>query len=308
VLEVYGDSSESAWSGSSINMITTPVRDSTAVSNTLIGNELLDGINGCWGGSSIVAQRQGDKACFSYEKEEDDGDGKSSFTCLKKCINIGSSGSFETYDKSKLECVGGLFGVPVQCFYFAESQKCRIAVEYGDSPDDTHINYDPTLSPFAWFATPTPTTVTASLTKWQTRSPVTVSTESPSTEPVEPTPLSTSNPMSNPVSASPTKLTLSSVAIERPSTAPANPTPSPTSSLEPNPVTASLTTQPIHSHLATEIPSITTVNPTESPSITTVNPTESPSITTVNPTESPSITTVNPTESPSITAVNPTVS
>lgn len=64
------------------------------------------------------------------QKEDDDGDGNSSFTCLKKCINVGSSGIFETYDKSDTDAVGG-WGVPVSIFYFGETQKCRVEVTQG---------------------------------------------------------------------------------------------------------------------------------------------------------------------------------
>ena len=64
------------------------------------------------------------------QKEDDDGDGNSSFTCLKKCINIGSSGTFETYDKSDTDVIGG-WGTPVSVFYFGETQKCRVEVAHG---------------------------------------------------------------------------------------------------------------------------------------------------------------------------------
>ena len=62
----------------------------------------------------------------SSQKEDDDGDGNSSFSCLKKCIIIGSSGSFETYKKSDTDIIGGIFGTPVSIFYFGESRVCRV--------------------------------------------------------------------------------------------------------------------------------------------------------------------------------------
>ena len=69
--------------------------------------------------------------CKSPQKEDDDGDGNSSFTCSKKCINIGSSGSLETYDKSDVDITGGFFGVPMTTYYFGESRVCRVAVKSG---------------------------------------------------------------------------------------------------------------------------------------------------------------------------------
>ena len=65
------------------------------------------------------------------QKEDDDGDGNSSFTCFRKCIDIGRSGTFETYDKSDTDVIGGVFGVPVSVFYFGETQECRIEVASG---------------------------------------------------------------------------------------------------------------------------------------------------------------------------------
>ncbi len=60
---------------------------------------------------------------------------------MKKCIQIGSRGTFETYKKSDTDVVGGVFGQPVQVFYFGESQKCRIIVE-GDKDTTSNENID----------------------------------------------------------------------------------------------------------------------------------------------------------------------
>ena len=71
-----------------------------------------------------------------FQKEDDDGDGNSSFTCNVKCIKIGSSGAFETYKKSDADVIGGFFA-PVQVFYFGETQDCRIKVEPGSKQSTT---------------------------------------------------------------------------------------------------------------------------------------------------------------------------
>jgi hypothetical protein len=125
-LDVYGDRIETSWMDSMINMVTSEYPDSTATTNTLVGQEVLIGIDGCANGESVVVQQQGNKVCFGFQKEDDDGDGNSSFTCSNQCIEIGASGSFETYDKGDLDCIGGFFGSPVQCFFFGTNEKCRI--------------------------------------------------------------------------------------------------------------------------------------------------------------------------------------
>ena len=95
----------------------------------------------------------------SSQKEDDDGDGNSSFSCLKKCIIIGSSGSFETYEYSDLDIIGGVFGTPVSTFYFGESRVCRVVA----SVTLSSVSPEPTSSSPAG-TTETTTTETTSLT------------------------------------------------------------------------------------------------------------------------------------------------
>eukprot|EP00986_Skeletonema_menzelii_P003809 scaffold1239_cov95-Skeletonema_menzelii.AAC.1 len=140
-LDVYGDSTETSWMDSMMNMVTTSSVDSSATANTLVGQELLYGIDGCVNGGSVVAQRQGNKVCYGFQKEEDDGDGNSSFTCSNQCIEIGASGSFETYDKGDLDCIGLS---PVQCFYFGKSEKCRIKATVSASQPNQIEDSNPT--------------------------------------------------------------------------------------------------------------------------------------------------------------------
>jgi hypothetical protein len=52
----------------------------------IVGQEVLSGVDKCLG--SFVAQRQGSQVCFSYQREEDNGGGNSSFACVKKCIDV----------------------------------------------------------------------------------------------------------------------------------------------------------------------------------------------------------------------------
>ena len=66
-LDVYGDSTDTSWTDSMMNMVTSPSVDSSATSNTLVGQELLYGIDGCVKGSSVVAQRQGNKVCYGFQ-------------------------------------------------------------------------------------------------------------------------------------------------------------------------------------------------------------------------------------------------
>lgn len=78
---------------------------------------------------------------FSQHRDVDD-DGTTT-TCKSKCVRIGGTGSFETYNKFTTSIVGGLFGMPVTAYYFGESRDCRVEVSLGapagsknDSDDD----------------------------------------------------------------------------------------------------------------------------------------------------------------------------
>ena len=66
-LDVYGDRIETSWSDSMINMVTSEYPDSTATTNTLVGQEVLIGIDGCANGESVVVQQQGNKVCFGFQ-------------------------------------------------------------------------------------------------------------------------------------------------------------------------------------------------------------------------------------------------
>ena len=66
-LKVYGDSSKTSWTDSIAFMVTEPIKDLSPTANVIVGQELLDGIVGCHGGNSVVAQRQGDQVCLSYQ-------------------------------------------------------------------------------------------------------------------------------------------------------------------------------------------------------------------------------------------------
>mmetsp|Transcript_41303 Transcript_41303/g.86695 ORF Transcript_41303/g.86695 Transcript_41303/m.86695 type:complete len:188 (-) Transcript_41303:359-922(-) len=134
IMNVYGDSSESAYTSDVNDVITTSSEDGTATENVIVGIEILEGIEGCVGGETVLAQRQGDQVCFSFQKEEFDGD-NSVYSCGEECIPIGRSGSFETYIKSDSGSVGGVFGIPFQSYAFGEKQVCRIRVDFEAGPD-----------------------------------------------------------------------------------------------------------------------------------------------------------------------------
>ena len=66
-LQVYEDITKTSGTDSMINMITERYPDSSATANVIVGQEVMDGIEGCFGGSSVVAQRQGNQVCFGYQ-------------------------------------------------------------------------------------------------------------------------------------------------------------------------------------------------------------------------------------------------
>ena len=66
-LQVYEDITKTSWTDSMVNMITERYPDSSATANVIVGQEVMDGIEGCFGGSSVVAQRQGNQVCFGYQ-------------------------------------------------------------------------------------------------------------------------------------------------------------------------------------------------------------------------------------------------
>ena len=65
-LQVYEDITKTSWANSMINY-DNRYPDSSATANVIVGQEVMDGIEGCFGGSSVVAQRQGNQVCFGYQ-------------------------------------------------------------------------------------------------------------------------------------------------------------------------------------------------------------------------------------------------
>ena len=111
---------------------------------------------------------------------------------MKKCIIIGSSGSFETYKKSDTDIIGGVFGTPVSIFYFGESRVCRVDTSVSLSPVSPKPTSNPGSSPVT--SQPTPSRSSSKPTNSPSFSPVT-------SEPITITPEETQSPSSSPVSS-----------------------------------------------------------------------------------------------------------
>lgn len=139
-LKVYGDSVSRAWSTYLPQEVRTDRKDSTATVNVLEGQRLLDSLVGCADGSSVVAQRKGESVCFQYELIDVGNDGTVT-TCKSKCIRLGSSSDFETYDKFETKITGGFNGIPFTVYYFGESRSCRVEVSTGEqTPNESTDN------------------------------------------------------------------------------------------------------------------------------------------------------------------------
>jgi len=90
----------------------------------IVGQEVLGGVDKCLG--SFVAQRQGSQVCFSYQREDDNGGGNSSFACVKKCIDVCARNAICNSDRFEKYTTDSLFS----------GKTCYVAVKSEDAEAD----------------------------------------------------------------------------------------------------------------------------------------------------------------------------